>query len=336
MSAPVLIAGKWRPANSSGTFRGENPTTSEPIPEEFPISTWADCDAALDAATAAFAAIRTMPAERIAKFLDAYAATIEANADALVAIANTETALPVAPRLKDVELPRTVESIAPGGGGRPRGFLGDADDRHEAEHPQLPGADRPGVGVRAEQFSVRVQQHRGWRFRRGDRGRQPGDRQGQHFASGHDAAIRPKLRSKRREKTEMPPGIVQLIYRTSHADGEKLVADPRTGATGYTGSRGAGLKLKAAADRGRQADLSGAFEHQSSRDSAGALKERGEKLAEEFTGSCLMGTGQFCTNPGLVILLGRTGDAEVHRQRGDPLPMPRRSVRCFPAAWRSL
>ena len=46
----------------------------------------------------------------------------------------------------------------------------------------------------------------------------------------------------------MPAGIVQLIYRLSHDDGERLVADPRIGATGYTGSRLAGLKLKAAAD----------------------------------------------------------------------------------------
>ena len=28
----------------------------------------------------------------------------------------------------------------------------------------------------------------------------------------------------------LPPATVQLIYRTSHADGERLVADPRTGA----------------------------------------------------------------------------------------------------------
>ena len=35
----------------------------------------------------------------------------------------------------------------------------------------------------------------------------------------------------------------------------------------------------------------------------GAIEERGEKLAEEFTGSCLMGTGQFCTNPGLVLVI---------------------------------
>ena len=35
----------------------------------------------------------------------------------------------------------------------------------------------------------------------------------------------------------------------------------------------------------------------------GALAERGDKLAEEFAGSCLLGNGQFCTSPGLVILL---------------------------------
>ena len=45
-----------------------------------------------------------------------------------------------------------------------------------------------GLRLRAEQFSVRVQQHRRRRLRRGHRGRQPGDRQGQHVAPRHDAA----------------------------------------------------------------------------------------------------------------------------------------------------
>jgi NADP-dependent aldehyde dehydrogenase len=35
----------------------------------------------------------------------------------------------------------------------------------------------------------------------------------------------------------------------------------------------------------------------------GVLNERGPQLAEEFASSCLMGTGQFCTNPGLVLLV---------------------------------
>src|SRR4029077_7929794 len=43
------------------------------------------------------------------------------------------------------------------------------------------------------------------------------------------------------DQTEMPPGMVQLLYRTGHADGAKAVSDPRTAATGYTGARHAGL-----------------------------------------------------------------------------------------------
>jgi 2,5-dioxopentanoate dehydrogenase len=101
-----------------------------------------------------------------------------------------------------------------------------------------------------------------------------------------------------------------MIYRIPHDDGVRLVSDRRTGATGYTGSREAGLKLKKAADAvGKPIYL-----ELSSVNPVlvlpGCLEERAESLAEEFTGSCLMGTGQFCTNPGLVILLSceRTED----------------------------
>ncbi len=105
------------------------------------------------------------------------------------------------------------------------------------------------------------------------------------------------------QKTEMPRGFVQLIYRTSHDDGCRLVSHPSMGACGYTGSRSAGLKLKEAADRtGKPIYL-----ELSSINPVvvlpGAIAERGEELAGEFTTSCLMGTGQFCTNPGLVLLL---------------------------------
>ena len=304
MSAPVLIAGKWRPANSSGTFRGENPTTSEPIPEEFPISTWADCDAALDAATAAFAAMRTMPAERIAKFLDAYAATIEANADALVAIANTETALPVAPRLKDVELPRTVSQLRQAAAAAREGSwaMPTIDTKLNIRSCLAPIG--PVWVFGPNNFPFAFNSIAGGDFAAAIAAGNPVIAKANTSHPG-TTRIFGELAQQAAEKTGMPPGIVQLIYRTSHADGQKLVADPRTGATGYTGSRGAGLALKAAGRCGRQADLFGAFEHQSGGDSCRARsKERGEKLAEEFTGSCLMGAGQFCTNPGLVLLLG--------------------------------
>jgi NADP-dependent aldehyde dehydrogenase len=35
----------------------------------------------------------------------------------------------------------------------------------------------------------------------------------------------------------------------------------------------------------------------------GAIEERREEVAQEFFSSCTLGVGQFCTNPGLVLLL---------------------------------
>ena len=114
-------------------------------------------------------------------------------------------------------------------------------------------------------------------------------------------------------ETGMPEALVQLIYRTSHEDGAKLVSDHRIGASGYTGARHTGLKLKAAADCRRETDVPGIVEYQSClHPDAVHSDERAAALADEFTGSCLMGTGQFCTNPGLVIVpAGEVGTAFV-------------------------
>jgi NADP-dependent aldehyde dehydrogenase len=97
--------------------------------------------------------------------------------------------------------------------------------------------------------------------------------------------------------------MVQLIYRTSHADGERLVADPRIGATGYTGSRHAGLQLKAAADAAGKPIYLELSSVNPVVILPQAMEQQHEEIATEFTGSCLMGTGQFCTNPGLVVVL---------------------------------
>lgn len=100
----------------------------------------------------------------------------------------------------------------------------------------------------------------------------------------------------------LPPATVQMIYNIAPEDGLRFVADPRLGAVGFTGSRAAGLKLKAAADAvGKPIYL-----EMSSLNPVvilpGALAERGAKIMDEFTGSCLMASGQFCTSPRLTIL----------------------------------
>jgi 2,5-dioxopentanoate dehydrogenase len=86
-------------------------------------------------------------------------------------------------------------------------------------------------------------------------------------------------------------------------DGLRLVSDERIGATGFTGSRRAGLALKAAADAAGKL----IYLEMSSLNPVvvlpGAIAERGEKIADEYADSCLAATGQFCTKPGLLVLL---------------------------------
>ena len=104
-------------------------------------------------------------------------------------------------------------------------------------------------------------------------------------------------------QTGCPPAPCSCSIALAHADGERLVGDPRVGATGYTGSRRAGLALKAAADRAGKPIYLELSSVNPVVILPGALATRGESIAEEFAASCLLGTGQFCTNPGLVLVL---------------------------------
>ena len=126
------------------------------------------------------------------------------------------------------------------------------------------------------------------------------------------------------KQTGLPEATVQLIYRLSHADGERLVADSRNGACGYTGSRHAGLKLKSAADAAGKPIYLELSSVNPLVILPGALAERAEAIADEFCGSCLMGAGQFCTNPGLVFLVaGDTTEQfiEMVRSRFEQAPV---------------
>ncbi len=108
---PVLVAGQWRDADYQTTFQATDPNKNESLAAEFPVSSWEDCDAALDAAVEAARELRRLPAEKIAEFLERYADRIEAAKDSLVEAAFAETGLGKSPRLADVELPRTSNQL---------------------------------------------------------------------------------------------------------------------------------------------------------------------------------------------------------------------------------
>ena len=65
----VLIDGVWRDADTTQAFRAENPATCEPLEDEYPVSSWHDCDAALTAAVKAAKAMREDPRFDTARYL---------------------------------------------------------------------------------------------------------------------------------------------------------------------------------------------------------------------------------------------------------------------------
>lgn len=299
---PVLLAGRWQPAQASGVFQAENPATKEPLADHYPISIWADCDLALNAAVNAADVLRTLPPETIARFLERYAERIEKRATEICQTAHLETGYPLSPRLADAELPRTMGQLRQAAAAAREGSWCTAtiDTKAKIRSCFLPLG--PVCVFGPNNFPLAFGSISGGDFATAIAAGNPVIAKA-HTSHPGTTRLFAEEAQQAADECGLPAGTVQLIYRLSHADGERLVADERVGATGYTGSRAAGLKLKAAAD----ATGKPIYLELSSINPVvvlpGALKERADKIADEFTTSCLMGTGQMCTNPGLLLLL---------------------------------
>jgi 2,5-dioxopentanoate dehydrogenase len=319
---PVLIAGRWRPASGEAVFRPENPALSEPLADVYPVSTWADCEEALAAATEAACSLRTLPSQQISQFLECMAEMILVRAPELVELAHNETGLSKSPRLAGVELPRTVDQLrqAAIAAAESTWTLPTIDSKLNIRscHASL----GPVAVFGPNNFPFAFNSCAGGDFASAIAAGNPVIAKAN---TGHPGTTRlfAEIAAAAMHQTDLPAATVQLLYRTNHADGERLVADARIGAIAYTGSRHAGLKLKAAADAAGKPIYLELSSVNPVLILPGALQERAEQLAGEFSGSCLLGAGQFCTNPGLAILFA--GDATERfilavRQRFESLP----------------
>ena len=298
----VLINGQWRAADAMGTFGAMNPGTCEPLPGDYPISSWQDCHEALQAAAEASMLLQVTPAEKIADFLEKYAENIESIAGELVDMAHAETGLPKKPRLADAELPRTTNQLRQAASAARSGSWQMATIDSKANIRSHYAGIGPVLVFGPNNFPYAFNGISGGDFAAAIAAGNPVIAKA-HSAHPGTSRLFAEQALKAVQSTGLPPGTVQMLYRVSHADGEQLAADPRIGAIGYTGARTTGLKLKAAADKvGKPIYL-----ELSSINPVvvlpGAIRERGEQIAEEFTASCLMGTGQFCTSPGLLFVL---------------------------------
>ncbi|WP_068300900.1 aldehyde dehydrogenase (NADP(+)) [Pararhodobacter sp. CCB-MM2] len=103
----------------------------------------------------------------------------------------------------------------------------------------------------------------------------------------------------------MDAGIFSLVQGGKRDVGEALVQDPRIRAVGFTGSLGGGRALFDLCARrpdpipffGELGSVNPMFLLPS------AMAARGAALAQGWAGSLSMGAGQFCTNPGIAVVI---------------------------------
>ena len=305
LSGHNFIAG-GRSAAGSVVLHSVDATTGQPLPNAFIQATAEEVHAAATAAHQANAIYSNLPAERRAEFLDAIASELDALDEQFVALVCRETALPAA-RIQG-ERARTSGQMRLFAQTLRRGdFLGARIDLPLPQRQPLPRVDlrqcRLGVGpvavFGASNFPLAFSTAGGdtaaalaagcpvvFKAHSG------------HMATAEQVAMA-ILRAA--EKTGMPAGVFNMIFGAGV--GEALVKHPLIQAVGFTGSlRGGRALCDMAAARAQPIPV---FAEMSSINPVlvlpQALQVRGEQIARELAASVVMGAGQFCTNPGLVI-----------------------------------
>lgn len=105
------------------------------------------------------------------------------------------------------------------------------------------------------------------------------------------------------EKTGMPNGVFSNLNSSGIEVGQQLVQHPKVKAVGFTGSIAGGRALyDLAAKRKEPIPV---FAEMGSINPVillpNALTNRAESIAKTYASSITLGTGQFCTNPGLIL-----------------------------------
>jgi len=107
------------------------------------------------------------------------------------------------------------------------------------------------------------------------------------------------------ERTGMPNGVFSNLNSSGIEVGVQLVSHPKVKAVGFTGSIKGGRALYDLAAK-REEPIPVFAEMGSINPviiTPNAISKRGEALATTYAGSITMGTGQFCTNPGLILTI---------------------------------
>jgi len=284
-----------------------NPATGEALPPVFGGGGEAEAERACALAEAAFDTYRSSAPETRAQLLEAIAAGIEALGDALIERAHAESGLPVA-RLQG-ERARTA--------GQLRLFarvLRDGRWQAATLDSALPERTPPRPDLRLQKIAVGPVAVFGasnfplaFSVAGGDTA--------SALAAGCPVVVKAhsahlgtselvgRVIQKAVADAGLPEGVFSLLVGAGTSIGTALVAHPAIQAVGFTGSRAGGLALVQTANS--RAQPIPVYAEMSSINPVfllpAALEARGGQIARDLVDSLVLGVGQFCTNPGLVL-----------------------------------
>jgi NADP-dependent aldehyde dehydrogenase len=296
----ILINGQWQETQAERKFQAIDPRSSKHTGDSYPVSGWNDCDSALEAAKNAALELEEVPSSKIADFLECYAKNLELNAEEICNMASLETGLPLQPRLLDVEMPRTTNQLRQAAqASRQDCWRNVVHDEDRNIHSGL-GPIGPVLIFGPNNFPLAFNAISGGDFASAIAAGNPVIAKA-HPSQPGTSHLLAKQAAAALHETGLPAGMVQMIFDTEPANGLRMVADERLGAVAFTGSRPGGMALKNEADRvGKPIYL-----EMSSVNPVfllgSALKRNGDMI-DEASGSCLLGAGQFCTCPNLIVV----------------------------------
>jgi NADP-dependent aldehyde dehydrogenase len=303
-----MLIGARAVRGTEGTLRAVNPATGAELEPAFGGGTEKDVDAACELAEAAFDPYRAVSLERRAEFLETIAQGILDLGDALVERVVSESGLPrgrvEGERGRTVGQLRLFASLA-----REGRWLNATLDRAMPDRKPLPRADLRSQKIPVGPVAVFSASNFPLAF---------------SVAGGDTAAalaagcpVVAKSHSSHLGTSELvgcvvqkavadcglPEGVFSLLVGSGASVGEALVRHPAIQAVGFTGSRRVGRTLVSIA-AAREVPIP-VYAEMSSINPVfllpSAVAERGEAIAKGLIDSVTLGTGQFCTKPGIVM-----------------------------------
>jgi NADP-dependent aldehyde dehydrogenase len=305
----ISLVGDGAVTAAGAAFSGVNPATCEQLSPPFHSATAEDIERAARLAEAAFPVFASTSGRERATLLRKIADGLTANGAAIIERANLETGLPL-PRLQG-ELARTTGQLKLFAEVVEEGSWADARiDEADRERKPLPRPDNrsmlrplgPVAVFGASNFPLAFSV--------------AGGDTASALAAGNPVIVKAhpahpgtseivgKIIQHAVKESGLPSGVFALLFDAGIEVGTALVQHPNVRAVAFTGSATGGQTLMRLA-AARLEPIPCYAEMGSTNPMfllPSAMKERGSAIAQGLQASFTLGSGQFCTKPGVVFI----------------------------------